>query len=293
MSIQEFNKFRERQLQQVRDFLSGSGHGEDIGSIVDYCELADVTVSRSESVEDWVSSISRFYPYNNQNVALVLEEPGINEFDMTENRELSKKGGNIEEMVGISANFYIDYISGRDGNQSNLMDYILKPLFNITSIGPNNESLDEYLGYLEDESSISSDLERQVNLRSGVWDDLYVTNRHMTAEFGSTGLSNEESYKKVEALLFEELHLLGPELIICAGQGTINAICDYYQYSIINGKKHQEGPTASHGSLYSTEKGPYIIPILHPSGLNNGRYKKSDKSRYKKSIKKVAKQKNL
>lgn len=219
--------------------------------------------------------LSRFYPYNHQNIAFVFQDPRINlgkkkSDDIVRNEHLRLANTPLipSAMAEVSINYYSDWLAGR-GNSPSRFDKYLLPALENSSEYIDIDNRDRYYGIPPNDVSLDDDYNRKVNPRDGIWEDIYVTNIHLLAEWDTqtTLVSNEQEEELFQALQ-TELDALSPNLIFYAGAAWRALHNSEVELTTENGVEPGKNITEIHGSLYKSQD-RFIIPIGHPSNRDD------------------------
>ena len=229
--------------------------------------------------------LSRFYPYNNQQVFFGLEEPLLGQSLRTnEHVRLARAELNPNQLATISSNYYVDYLAGEHGSNNKSSDFLklLKAIDKpANSIGPSNS----YSHYFQiKDLNIDDRFHRNVDPNEGIWADFYVSNARNIGNFTNISFKRRTHYKqKLNKLFVDEIDAVDPSLVILSGKTAWNAVqsClgERLNPAIGFSPTLPEKITEVHGCLYEDPQGRFYLPVRHLGRLsqwpNNGRVKKS------------------
>jgi len=203
------------------DQMIDDGHD----NLTQYLQNFNGLPSNSEERQELIDGISnysmaplaRFFPENNQSVALVAANPGLAstpEFYLQgEGALLNECNENIDQMATISKNYLPEYLNRDSNSWSDLINIVRK---GIPDMRYNHESLSKYL-YNDTCSHPYENLRdmNQVDHERGFFNDIYYTNAY---KFATNGVSDIENWKFAVDNLLRELDIVDPKIVICASK---------------------------------------------------------------------------
>lgn len=235
--------------------------------------------------------LSRFYPYNNQQVFFGLEEPLLGQSLKTnEHIRLAQADLNPNQLATISSNYYVDYLAGEYGANNKSSDFLklLKAIDKSNnSIGPSNS----YSDYFQTDDLNEDDrFLRNVDPTKGVWADFYVSNARKLGNFTKVSFKKYTRYKQsLNNSFVDEIYAVDPSLVILSGGTAWNAVLRCLGEELkpaIDFAPTLSGKIAEvHGCLYEDSQGRFYLPVRHLGRLSRW----PDNDRVRKSGEKAAK----
>lgn len=300
---------RQRQLQAILQHIYAYGDvdkskSDCVREYIDHCTGA--SIDGIENLSRYVENphcLTRFYPYANQDIAIVGEAPRISsngDINKPETTRLAGVSPTPEVMSQISAQHYTSWFAYERGNSRHggkFAPYFAILASELPQLGLNNiaetaqayadgeigpdapEDLERWYDYFQtlpeetyDKFSSLNVKTPELKLSKGFYGDFYVTNTHKMGVDNSDGLDAVEWTEQIELTVADELNAADPTLTIALGGEAWEELRTRWELTprSQNQKPVSGTITEVHGFGYERPDGSAVIPLCHPSYGNRG-----------------------
>lgn len=238
--------------------------------------------SLMEAIKDYsMAPLTRFFPENDQRVAIVAANPGLASnprfYLEGEGAALHEADGDPRKMARVSKNYLPEYLTRNDNSWDKLVNILQTEVPNLPN--PHTEvTTSEYLQeaasrHPHEPLSNSS----RVDHDTGFFSDVYYTNAY---KFATNGTTDVDNWDFGVPYLSKELQTVSPDLVVCTSKLSWQMVLSGCDRNQVNGKNNAPVTTSwykipdntqvdkARYSAYKTENFA-IANIRHPArGIN-------------------------